>query len=162
MKIKALYAGSFDPFTYGHLNIVARAAALFDEVYISVSENTSKQSLFTMDQRIEIISSVMAQQNIQNVSVIKHSGGLTVELARSLGVKALVRGIRSVKDMEYEMDIASMNKTQAADIETIFLMSDEKYRFISSSLIKEVAKFDGDLNKLVPKVVLEKLQNHLQ
>ena len=103
MKIKALYAGSFDPFTYGHLNIVVRAAALFDEVYISVSENSSKQSLFTMDQRIEMISSVMTQHNIQNISVIKHKGGLTVELARSLGVKALVRGIRSVKDMEYEV-----------------------------------------------------------
>lgn len=157
--MKALYAGSFDPFTNGHLDIVKRASTLFDEVVIAVSENISKQPLFDVDQRMQmIIDSLESQSPDSNVKVLKHKGGLTVDLAEELGVKAMVRGIRSIKDMEYEMDIASMNKTQNKEIETVFLMSDEQYRFVSSSLIKEVAKFQGNIHGLVPENVEKQIK----
>lgn len=157
MKIKALYAGSFDPFTLGHLDIAVRASELYDEVIIAVSENLSKKPLFDIDERVDMIQQVLNQNAKRNVRVIKHPGGLTVNLASELEVKAMIRGLRSVKDMEYEMDIASMNKTQATDIETVFLMADEQYRFVSSSLIKEVAKFNGNLEGLVPEIVLTRM-----
>ncbi|MFC6465355.1 pantetheine-phosphate adenylyltransferase [Marinilactibacillus sp. GCM10026970] len=157
--MKALYAGSFDPFTNGHLDIVKRASTLFDEVIIAVSENISKQPLFDVDQRMQmIIDSLESQLPGSNVKVIKHKGGLTIDLAEELGVKALIRGIRSIKDMEYEMDIASMNKTQNKEIETIFLMSDEHYRFVSSSLVKEVARFQGNIHGLVPENVEKQIK----
>ncbi|MEC6747547.1 pantetheine-phosphate adenylyltransferase [Marinilactibacillus sp. XAAS-LB27] len=157
--MKALYAGSFDPFTNGHLDIVKRTSTLFDEVIIAVSENISKQPLFDVDQRMQmIIDSLESQLPNSNVRVLKHKGGLTIDLAEELEVKAMIRGIRSIKDMEYEMDIASMNKTQNKDIETVFLMSDEQYRFVSSSLIKEVAKFQGNIHGLVPENVEKQIK----
>ncbi|WP_225744662.1 pantetheine-phosphate adenylyltransferase [Marinilactibacillus sp. Marseille-P9653] len=157
--MKALYAGSFDPFTNGHLDIVQRASTLFDEVIIAVSENISKQPLFDVDQRMQmIIDSLESQLPDSNVKVLKHKGGLTIDLAEELEVKALIRGIRSIKDMEYEMDIASMNKTQNKEIETVFLMSDEHYRFVSSSLVKEVAKFHGNIQGLVPENIEKQIK----
>lgn len=153
-----MYAGSFDPFTLGHLDIVERASEIYDEVIIAVSENVSKKSLFDIQEKMEMIEQVLNHSSKKNIQVIKHTGGLTVSLAKELEAKVLIRGIRSVKDMEYEMDIASMNKTQAPSIETVFLMADEKYRFVSSSLIKEVAKFEGNLDGLVPEIVINRMK----
>ncbi|API89225.1 pantetheine-phosphate adenylyltransferase [Marinilactibacillus sp. 15R] len=159
MKKKAVYAGSFDPFTFGHLNITLRGAELFDEVIITVSDNISKKSLFDVDDKVDMITQVINKTEKSNIKVIKHQGGLTVDLVKELKATAMIRGIRSVKDMEYEMDIAAMNKVQAPEIDTVFLIADEKYRFISSSLIKEVVKFGGNAEGLVPADILNKMKN---
>ncbi|MFL2104250.1 pantetheine-phosphate adenylyltransferase [Desemzia sp. FAM 23991] len=144
----ALYPGSFDPISNGHIDIIKRAATLFDRVIIAVATNTSKKALFTEDEKIQLILENVA--SLSNVEVVKHSGGLTVDLADELNVDILLRGLRSVKDFEYEADIAAMNKTQNSRVETVFLVSNERYRFVSSSLVKEVAMFGGDISGLVP------------
>lgn len=159
---KAIYAGSFDPFTLGHLDIVNRASSMFDEVIVALGTNTSKTSLFTADEKVEMIEKVIATQSSDNVKVIQFTDGLIVDLAKKLDAKVMLRGLRSVTDMEYEMNIASMNKTQAPGIESVFLMADEKYRFVSSSLIKEIAKFDGDISGMVPENVSERMKEKYQ
>lgn len=147
----ALFPGSFDPFTNGHLDTVERTSKLFDQVVIAVATNTSKNALFSLEEKKTFIKKSV--EHIENVRVTEHSGGLTVELAKKIGAVTLVRGLRNNADFEYESTIATMNKIQHKDIETVFLMSNEKYRFLSSSLIKEVAMFGGDVSSLVPDVV---------
>lgn len=155
---KAIYAGSFDPFTMGHLDILNRAAKMFDEVIVAIGTNTSKKSLFTPDEKLEMITAVVKESSYDNVRVVLHVDGLIVDFAKSEGATVMVRGIRSLTDMEYEMSIASMNKTQQPEIESVFLMADEKYSFVSSSLIKEVAIFDGDVSGMVPESIAKKMQ----
>ena len=155
---KAIYAGSFDPFTMGHLNILNRAAKMFDEVIVAIGTNTSKKPLFTPDEKLEMITAVVKESSYDNVRVVLHVDGLIVDFAKSEGATVMVRGIRSLTDMEYEMSIASMNKTQQPEIESVFLMADEKYSFVSSSLIKEVAIFDGDVSGMVPESIAKKMQ----
>lgn len=147
----ALFPGSFDPFTNGHLDTVERTSKLFDQVVIAVATNTSKNALFSLEEKMTFIKKSV--EHIENVRVTEHSGGLTVELAKKIGAVTLVRGLRNNADFEYESTIATMNKIQHKDIETVFIMSNEKYRFLSSSLIKEVAMFGGDVSSLVPDVV---------
>ena len=155
---KAIYAGSFDPFTLGHLDIVNRASKMFDEVIVALGTNTSKKSLFTADEKLEMIQEVIDEYSNDNVKVIQFTDGLIVNLAKELDAKVMLRGLRSVTDMEYEMNIASMNKTQAPEIESVFLMADEKYRFVSSSLIKEIAQFDGDVSGMVPENIAKRMK----
>jgi pantetheine-phosphate adenylyltransferase len=154
---KAIYAGSFDPFTMGHLNILKRATDMFEEVIVAIGTNTSKKSLFTPDEKLEMIVDVVEKSGLENVRVILHTDGLTVDLARAEEANVMLRGIRSVTDMDYEMNIASMNKTQAPKIESVFLMADEKYRFVSSSLIKEIAQFEGDVTGMVPESIAKRM-----
>ena len=144
----ALYAGSFDPVSNGHLNLIQRGAALFDQLIVAVATNTSKKSLFTTDEKVQLMQENLT--HLPNVTVVQHIGGLTIDLAKEWNATVLLRGIRNVKDFEYEADVAAMNKTQNKEIETVFLTADEKYRFVSSSLIKEVAMFGGDITGLVP------------
>lgn len=155
---KAIYAGSFDPFTLGHLDIVNRAADMFEEVYVALATNTSKRALFTSDEKVEMIQDILDKNGKDNIKVIQFTDGLIVDLARKLEAKVMVRGLRSITDMEYEMNIASMNKTQAPEIESVFLMADEKYRFVSSTLIKEIAQFDGDVTGMVPENVADRMK----
>ncbi len=155
---KAIYAGSFDPFTLGHLDIVNRASKMFDEVIVALGTNTSKKSLFTADEKVEMIEEILSESASDNVRVIQFTDGLIVDLAKKLDAQVLLRGLRSVTDMEYEMNIASMNKTQAPEIESVFLMADEKYRFVSSSLIKEIAQFNGDVSGMVPEIIERKMK----
>jgi pantetheine-phosphate adenylyltransferase len=162
LMTKAIYAGSFDPFTFGHLDIAKRAARFFDEVIIAIGTNTSKTTLFTPEEKYSLIQEVVKEANVENIRVILHTSGLTVELAEKQGAQAMIRGLRSVKDMEYEMDIASMNKTQNQEIETVFLMASEKYRFVSSSMIKEIAHFDGDISEMVPALIAKKMKQKVQ
>ena len=147
----ALYAGSFDPVSNGHLNLIQRGAALFDQLIVAVATNTSKKSLFTTDEKVQLMQENLT--HFPNVTVVQHTGGLTIDLAKEWNATVLLRGIRNVKDFEYEADVAAMNKTQNKEIETVFLTADEKYRFVSSSLIKEVAMFGGDITGLVPENV---------
>lgn len=159
---KAIYAGSFDPFTMGHLNILNRGAAMFEEVVVAIGTNTSKKSLFTPEEKLEMITKIVSESSMNNVRVILHTDGLTVDLAKKENANVMLRGLRSTTDMEYEMNISSMNKTQQPEIESVFLMADEQYRFISSSLIKEIAMFDGDVSGMVPELIAERMKEKYQ
>jgi pantetheine-phosphate adenylyltransferase len=148
MKRIALFPGSFDPFTNGHLQTVQRASKLFDEVVIAVMTNVSKQGLFTPAEKEALV--VGAIQGIPNVQVMAAPNQLTVQVAEAVGAKFLLRGLRNESDFTYEAGIAQINRTQDASIETVFLYADSDTAFVSSSMIKEVARFGGDVSGLVP------------
>lgn len=156
MSKKIVYPGSFDPVTNGHLDIVERAANIFDQVIVSVFCNPNKEPVFTMDERVEMLKK--ACNKFDNVQVDSFSG-LTTKYVHSIGGAAILRGLRAVSDFEGEFQMASMNKHLDHEIETIFLMTDTKYAFLSSSVIKEAAYFDGDIKDLVPDFVYQKLQD---
>ncbi|EJT8159149.1 pantetheine-phosphate adenylyltransferase [Listeria monocytogenes] len=151
----AVIPGTFDPITNGHLDIIERAAKIFDVLYVSVLNNSSKKPLFTIEERMEMIRQVTA--HLPNVQV-ESASGLTVDYAATCGATAIVRGLRAVSDFEYEMQIASMNRTLNADIETFFVMTNTKYSFLSSSMVKEVAQYQGDISELVPEIVNKSVQ----
>ena len=146
----AVCPGSFDPITYGHLDIIKRGAKIFDEVYVVVLNNSSKKPLFTVEERIELIKEVT--KDIPNVKVDSHSG-LLVDYAKMRNANAIIRGLRAVSDFEYEMQITSMNRILDENIETFFIMTNNQYSFLSSSIVKEVAKYDGSVVDLVPPIV---------
>ncbi|EAF5621372.1 pantetheine-phosphate adenylyltransferase [Listeria monocytogenes] len=151
----AVIPGTFDPITNGHLDIIERAAKIFDVLYVSVLNNSSKKPLFTIEERMEMIRQVTA--HLPNVQV-ESASGLTVDYAATRGATAIVRGLRAVSDFEYEMQIASMNRTLNADIETFFVMTNTKYSFLSSSMVKEVAQYQGDISEFVPEIVNKAVQ----
>lgn len=143
----AVCPGSFDPITYGHLDIIERTSKVFDEVYVSVLKNSSKPGLFTPDERVELIETVA--KKLPNVKV-KQFNGLLVDFCKDVGAGAIVRGLRAVSDFEYEMQLTSMNRKLDSNIETIYMMTNNNYSFISSSIVKEVAKYDGKIEDVVP------------
>lgn len=151
----ALFPGSFDPLTNGHLNMIERSTKMFDKVIVGVFVNTNKTALFTLDEKLILIKEAVA--HLKNVEVIVQESKLTVESATELGAAFLIRGIRNVKDYEYEKDIAIMNRHLAPELETVFLLADEPYAHVSSSLIKEVLKFGGDVSNYLPKSVNQAL-----
>ncbi len=153
---KALYPGTFDPITNGHLDLVERALALFDGLIIAVAENPQKKPLFTVAERKELLKKTLA--GFRQVELINFSG-LTAGLAKEKGVTAIVRGLRAVSDFEYEFQIALMNRRLAPEVETVFLMPSEKYTYLSSTVIKDVFSHGGDVSGLVPDAVLEALKN---
>jgi pantetheine-phosphate adenylyltransferase len=154
----AVYPASFDPVTNGHLDLIARAARLFDEVIVAVATNVAKQPLFTLEERIEMIES--ATRDISNVRIDSMSG-LTVDYARERGSPILIRGLRALADFEYEFEMAMMNSHLYPESETVFLMTSAKWFYISSSRLREVVRFGGDVSPFVPKLVAEKLQQKL-
>lgn len=149
----AIYPGSFDPVTYGHLDIVRRAARMFDEVRIVVMKNSSKQSLFTQEERVEMLQS--AVQQIKHVVVDTHEG-LLINYCREHGIRIVVRGLRAVTDFEYELQIAQINKEMSqGKVDTVFLTTSVRYSYLSSSVVKELASYGKDVSKLVPEHVAE-------
>jgi pantetheine-phosphate adenylyltransferase len=146
----AVCPGSFDPITYGHLDIIRRGAKVFDTVYISVLNNSSKNPLFSVEERINLIKEVT--KDLPNVKVDEHTG-LLADYAKSVNANAIIRGLRAVSDFEYEMQITSMNRVLNEDVETFFIMTNNQYSFLSSSIVKEVAKYNGNISTLVPPVV---------
>ena len=146
--VKAIFPGSFDPFTNGHLDTVTRAAKMFDTVVVAVMTNTSKRPLFTGAEKVALIKAATA--DLANVEVVAAPSMLTVKFAQQLGATVLVRGVRSGKDLDYEQDRAEMNQVLSPQLETVLLLADKRYRFLSSSLIKEVATFGGDVSSLLP------------
>ena len=150
---KAACPGSFDPVTNGHLDIVARAADLFDEVVVAVGVNKSKDRMFSAEERIEMLTEACADSS--NVSIDRFEGLLT-DFCKSRGVRAIVKGIRAVSDFDYELQMAQMNSSLAG-IETVFVPTSPEYSFLASSLVKEVATFGGDVSSLVPPHVLARL-----
>lgn len=151
----AVVPGSFDPVTKGHLDIIRRAADVFDTVYVAVLNNSAKQSLFSIDERIELLKEVTI--DLPNIR-IESSSGLLIDYAREKKAKVIVRGLRAVSDFEYEMQITSMNRVLDENIETFFIMSKNQYSFLSSSIVKEVAKYGGNIGELVPTIVEEALK----
>jgi pantetheine-phosphate adenylyltransferase len=152
----AVCPGSFDPITNGHLDIIVRSSKIFDEIYISVLNNSTKVPLFTVEERIEMIKE--ATKHIPNVKVDSFQG-LLVDYARTVNANALIRGLRAVSDFEYEMQNASMNRVLNEELETFFIMTNNQYSFLSSSIVKEVAKYGGNIDSLVPPFVAEALHS---
>ncbi len=151
----AIVPGSFDPITNGHLDIIERAAKVFPEVRVAVMNNSSKNPLFSVEERIELIGAVTSK--FPNVK-IDSSSGLLIDYARSVKASVIVRGLRAISDFEYEMQITSMNRMLDESIETFFVMTKNQYSFLSSSIVKEVARYGGDISALVPSVVEKALQ----
>lgn len=154
-KTLAICPGSFDPITNGHLDIISRGAKLFDEVIVAIFDNHSKSPLFTVEERIDLIS--QATTHLPNVKA-DSSNGLLVDYAKAQDANAILRGLRAISDFEYEMQITSMNKKLEPEIETIFMMTNNQYSFLSSSIVKEVAKYDANIECLVPEVVVEAIR----
>jgi pantetheine-phosphate adenylyltransferase len=155
IMVKAIYPGSFDPVTYGHLDIIQRASKVVDQLIIGVLVNSSKEPMFTMEERIQMLRETTKE--FSNVS-IQSFEGLTVDFARRNGAKVMIRGLRAVTDFESEMQIAQTNHSIDPEIETMFFTTSLKYSFLSSTIAKEVAFYGSDVSKLVPPVVEEALK----
>jgi len=160
--IIALYPGSFDPLTNGHLDVVARASRLFDRLIVAVLRNSEKQPLFTVTERMEMLRSVIAEQRpaLANVEVTEFSG-LLVDFAEQVGAQAVVRGIRAISDYEYEFQMALMNRRLAPQLETVFMVPAEAYSYVSSRLVKEVFRLGRPVEGLVPALVETRLRAKL-
>ena len=154
----AIYPGSFDPITYGHIDIIRRAAKTVDKLVIGVLNNTSKTPLFTSKERVELIRE--AVKDIPNVSVEAFSG-LSVEFAKAQGAGIIVRGLRAVTDFEYELQLSQTNRKIAPDIDTVFFTTSLQYAYLSSSIVKEVALFDGDISEFVPEFLVSKIKDKI-
>jgi pantetheine-phosphate adenylyltransferase len=149
--------GSFDPVTNGHLDIISRAAAMYDEVVVAVLINVTKQGLFTVDERVELLREVTSEYG--NVKIDRFHG-LLVDFCAANGITAVVKGLRAVSDFEYEMQMAQMNY-RMAKVETLFMTTNPLYSFLRSSLVKEIARYGGDVSGLVPELVLSRLRQRL-
>ena len=154
----ALYPGSFDPLTNGHLDVATRAAKLFEKLIIGIYDTPNKRLMFSTTERVELARK--ATEHLPNVEVTSFTG-LTTEFARSLGAKTMVRGMRTGSDFEREFDLAMMNKRLNPDLELVCLMASQEYQFLSSSILKEVARLGGKVENLVPPNVLKALQEKL-
>ncbi|MEM6052801.1 pantetheine-phosphate adenylyltransferase [Erwinia sp. P7711] len=150
MNTKAIYPGTFDPMTNGHLDIVTRAALMFDHIVLAVAASPSKKPMFSLEERVALAKEVVA--HIPNVEVLGFSD-LMANFARDRQANVLIRGLRAVSDFEYEMQLAQMNRHLLPELESVFLMPSGKYSFISSSLVKEVARHQGDVSAFLPQVV---------
>lgn len=156
MQTIAIYPGTFDPITNGHVDIVARASRFFDKVIVGVAVNAGKTPLFSLEERVNL--AIKATADFPNVAVIGFDN-LLVDCAREHGATVILRGLRAVSDFEYEFQMAGMNRNLAPEVETMFLTPPEKYTFISSSVIKSIAQFNGDISAFVPDVVYRALKN---
>lgn len=154
MSITAIYPGTFDPITHGHIDLAERAARMFAKVVVAVAENRNKAPLFTLEERV-----FMAQEALQGTSNIEVIGfdTLLIECARQTGSAVILRGLRAVSDFEFEFQLAGMNRHLGPEIETVFMTPSERYAFISSSLIREIARFGGDVSAFVPEGVCKAL-----
>lgn len=152
--MKALYPGSFDPLTLGHLDLIERAERLFGSLVVAVLQNPSKQASFPLEQRLDQIR--QATSHLQRVEVSSFDG-LTVDFARSCGSAVILRGLRAMSDFEFELQIAHTNRSLAAEVETLFLVTAAHHSFLSSSVVKEVARFGGDVRHMVPTGVADDL-----
>jgi pantetheine-phosphate adenylyltransferase len=149
MKI-GVYPGTFDPVTNGHIDIIKRGKNLFDKLYVVIPNNTNKLPLFSLEERVALLKEVLKDEKSIEVTT---TDLLTVDFAKNVGATAMLRGLRMVSDFEYELQMATMNKCLNDEIETVFIMSSHEYSFLSSSSVKEIAKFGGDYSSFVPEVV---------
>ena len=161
----SIYPGTFDPLTFGHIDIIERAARLGNQLIVAVAENSGKQPLFSVEERTQIVAD--AVQRINNTSnvpytvLVKNFSGLLTDFADSQGAHVVIRGLRAVADFEYEFQMASINKRLHGELETVFLMAAEQQHFVASRFVKEVARFGGDVSSFVPENVARKLASKL-
>ncbi len=155
MKKRAIYPGTFDPVTFGHLDIIHRSAKMVDILIVGVLNNKSKSPLFSPDERVEMLKEEL--KDVPNVKVMAFDG-LLIDFARAQKANFVIRGLRAVTDFEYELQMAQTNRTLDPEIDTIFLTTSLKYAYISSSTVKEVAAFHGDISKFVPKRIVKKVE----
>jgi pantetheine-phosphate adenylyltransferase len=156
----AIYPGSFDPITNGHVDILRRALGLFDRVIVAVAQNVRKQALFSVEERAAMIAASLQGMPSERVEIDSFSG-LLVDYARARGAGVLIRGLRAIADFEYEFQFAHMNRHLAPDVETVFLMTSDESFYVSSSLVKEVATMGGDITRIAPPAVVQALKKKL-
>ena len=156
--LRAVYPGSFDPVTFGHLDIITRSAKLVDELIVGVLVNNAKSPLFSVEERVKILEKTV--ENLPNVKVIPFEG-LLVEFVRKMKAQMVVRGLRAITDFEYELQMAQTNHKLEPEVETIFLTTGLEYSYLSSSTVKEVAAFGGDISQFVPHIVIERMQEKM-
>lgn len=150
-----MYPGSFDPITYGHLDIIRRGLTIFDEIIVAVASNSQKNALFSTDERVSLIQEVMADEERVTVDTFK---GLLIDYVSSRGAHVIIRGLRAISDFEYEFQIAQMNSSIGREIETLFMMTSLQYGYLSSSIVKEVCSLNGEIDKFVPPEVKSALR----
>lgn len=163
MDTIAIYPGTFDPITFGHIDVIERAIRLFDQVIVAIAENKNKTPLFTLAERVQLTQQAISQYQSQNKNKIRNTTSIQVqgfdsllfEFAKKTGANVILRGLRTVTDFDYEFQLASMNRVLNPAIESLFLMPAEKYMCISSSLVREVAAFGGDVTSFVPNFIAE-------
>ena len=157
MKV-AIYPGSFDPFTNGHKNIIERGVKVFDQIIVAVAHNTSKKTVFSVEERVEILNDVFKNRDDVKVDYFE---GLLVEYIKTKGTNIVIRGMRTVSDFEFEMQMALANKTLSSELETVFMVTDSEFSHISSSVIKEVISLNGSASHMVPEIVEKRLREKL-
>lgn len=155
MKRKAVYPGTFDPITNGHVDLVRRAASIFETLIVAVAANPNKAPMFAVDKRVELARAVLA--DVPNAQVVGYSD-LTIEFAKKQGCQCIVRGLRAVSDFEFEFQLANMNRHLARDVETVFMTPQEQFTFISSTLVREIAVLGGDVSEFVHPMVATELR----
>ena len=153
---RAIYPGSFDPVTFGHLDIIKRSAGMFDEIIVAVLKNSQKNSLFNADVRVTILKDLLSEYGNVRVEAFD---GLLVDFARKKEANIIVRGLRAVTDFEYELQIAQTNRVQYPDLDTVFLVTDLNYSYLSSSIVKEFASYGGDISKFVPPEIIPLIED---
>ena len=157
--LRAIYPGSFDPVTYGHLDIIERAARISDELIVGVLQNKAKTPLFSVEERVTILGEVT--KNLKNVRIVPFEG-LLIDFAKQMDAKVIVRGLRAITDFEYELQMSQTNRKLDADVETLFLTTSLDYSYLSSTTVKEVASFGGDITQFVPEFVVEKVTEKIK
>ncbi|MDY0382504.1 MAG: pantetheine-phosphate adenylyltransferase [Atribacterota bacterium] len=155
--IKAIYPGSFDPITNGHLDIIYRASKIFDKIIVVIAENTKKKSLFSTDEKMDMILNVI-NKGLRNIEV-QSFRGLLIDCVRTNKANIILRGMRAISDFEYETQFALINKKMAPEIETVFMVTSTKFSYLNSSIVKEIASLNGCIRELVPPYVEKKLKN---
>ena len=155
----AIYPGSFDPVTYGHLDVIRRAASIFDELTVSVLNNKVKTPLFSVEERVKMLRE--ATKELKNVKVVEFEG-LLVDFAKAIDAKVVIRGLRAITDFEYELQMTQTNHKLEPDVETLFLTTSIEYSFLSSTTVKEVAAFGGDITQFVPEVVVKEIEEKMK
>ena len=159
--MKVLYTGSFDPITLGHLDLIKRCSEKFERVVVTIFNNNSKEHFFTAEERVELVSNAVKDLNLNNV-IVDVTEDMAVNYAKSNNIDLIVRGLRAVSDYEYELKVASINKHLYPELETLFMIASPNYSFISSSIVKEVAMYGGDISELVPKNVLTAIKDKIR
>lgn len=157
--LRAIYPGSFDPVTYGHLDIIERAARISDELIVGVLQNKAKSPLFSVEERVIMLCEVT--KNLKNVRIVPFEG-LLIDFAKQMDAKIIVRGLRAITDFEYELQMSQTNRKLNADVETLFLTTSLDYSYLSSTTVKEVASFDGDITRFVPEFVADKVTEKIK
>ena len=157
--LRAIYPGSFDPVTNGHIDIIKRAAAISDELIVGVLQNKAKTPLFSVEERVIMLREVT--KNLKNVKIVTFEG-LLIDFAAQMDAKVIVRGLRAITDFEYELQMSQTNRKLNADIETLFLTTSLEYSFLSSTTVKEVASFGGDITQFVPEFVAEQITEKIK